>query len=511
MMLSVFAPAVEVGAKRYNLSDNGIWSYQTGITPEVFSSNQEPCGIEEYLVEVNPSLELTDSAKAAIERLQTKTNQLIDQIAEKAGIARDIIEDAVNKAIAGILSGAGNLDVAIDDLLTNTLPGVIEDVVYRLSLPSATREATNAFNAQEAGFLTQATQDAATWQAAVDAYEAPGGIVSQITTATNSFNNVLSGNATLRGIFSALNVPDPVTNDWMIDNISRVSGVIGDVNCNMFILLGSSTVSACNTIKSDVKTISDNLSEYQAYKNLLANQPADPAAWALEQTLSNTPGCDITMTKEACIAAVANKKAQDQADAMVIAYQLALPTIKSYVPSVQDAVQNAIDEIATALGIAKDEANTILQMILGYDPKTPIDLSLSTFVEGQRIGGDFDRNLTISELVDLLMGRTTLDSYTVSIPADAFGDDNTVTLNNRIGLRLGHTFVLLGQSENTITRVCKADPQISPVITNEDLTVPATGIENAGTSDSLSALVALLSVLLLGSVGIVRARSGSKL
>lgn len=494
VLLGTVLPAATVGAQQYNLSNSGVWEYKT----EIFSDNRQLCGIEEYLVTVNPSLELTESAQLAINRLQAKVDELIDTIARITNIKKEIISEKIIPAIGDILiSKAGDIDAAIEDFLTNDLPGIVKNLMSSLYMQDAISEAEKQYQ----DLFDKATQDQQTWQDKVDDYEAPGGVVSQVTAATNSFNTIINNNTYVRGLFALLNVPDPVTNEWMIKNVSSVANIINGVDCSNWLVSLAGATAACNTVKTEVKTISDNLSDYQDYKDLLADPATDPEAWAI-----NKMGCDSSFSSEQCILSVAEENANNKAANQVDTYLIPILS-RVNITIFQDIARNAINEIAKCFDITTEKAGELLGAIFGwlYNKDTRVDLTYSTFINRQRVGGERVYNLSLREIVQLLTGEMELDSYTISIPASAFDEDGNVILNNRIGLRFGrHNFALLGRNVVTVAKICRTETPISPIV-DDEISTPITGVKSVKkTNDNSLILVGLFSVVLLASVGVIR-------
>lgn len=268
---SVATPLMASAATR-----SDVFDYSTVITeqnmsyivvdPDVTLSAESLAVIADInarLAEIEGQLD-ADAAvlEANIKAVIAKLDQAIEQLKDLAKDAKTQAEAALQQALVEIRA------VLVD---------YVESAVYA-------REYNPGVKAQAySDALAKAQQDQSDWQAAVDAYEASGGVVDKIAAAVTSFNTILDGNSTVRGLFSALGLPDPVTNEWMIANITSVASTINKVNCSSGLVALLGATAACNSVKAEVATISSNLSDYQLYKDLLANPPADPVAYATEE------------------------------------------------------------------------------------------------------------------------------------------------------------------------------------------------------------------------------------
>ncbi|MDR0591619.1 MAG: hypothetical protein LBG75_03670 [Candidatus Nomurabacteria bacterium] len=493
MVIGAFAPVANASALDISLADSGIWNYTTGAN----SGLPAACDIATYTAMINPDLRLTSSAKSALAQLQRRADRLIDQISIRSGIARNIIEQYVNQMIAATVAGASNVEAAIDQLLAETratLVQTVENIAYvREYDPSVS---TNAYAAAYA----KATQDASDWQAEVDAYEAPGGVVDQIrqaaTAADDAYNGI--GNTTVKNaIASALGIPaGGISADWIISNATSLNGTLGSLNCNLFALVGLS--GTCNGIKSSIQVVLGNLSDYQDYKDLLANPPTDPAAYAAQKA------SEADATEQARARAVA----QTEATMAGLVFDQAINSIKGLIQNTINSIEQYINnvvipELKSLLSITEAEARALLAAMLGLtNTATPVNLEFTTTLsDGTVVGTGVVRSLTIRDLVDTLLGRKDLGSYVVTLSASNF-NGGSAYLSHTVKLTLGAHTIKLGASGgivNSQAGTCAGS-----------LKSPITGFGGATTYDNSTSIAPKLVVAPVISVTLVAGAVGAR-
>ncbi|MDR1300712.1 MAG: hypothetical protein LBK50_03325 [Candidatus Nomurabacteria bacterium] len=399
-----------------------------------------------YRVELNPEVLTTDAydklvgdINTALGDLKNEINGRADQV--KVAVAAAIvkfkdIETQLNQLASDIEQ---RVNQAIDEVIAQLRAELVELVrtaVYNSEYDSSVK--TNAYN----DAFAKATQDAATWQAEVDAYEAPGGIIDQIdqaaTAANNAYNNLpnynIPGVGSIKDIVkNILGITDAgITSDWIIGNATSLGSSIGSVNCT--IIPFSGVRQSCDSVKTQIQSVLNNLNEYNTYKDLLANPPADPAAYATEKANEADKN--------------EQKRAQDVADGDAWVFGLlfdqTIDQIKDRIDDLRDEVKAYIDEYITkakayiADAIAEIEAyagkvaewaDQTWDKILTLD--SGLTLTATTTHAATGVTGSLTESYTIGDVVDAINGnhKSLFDNnYALTLPASIFDGVNNCTL-----------------------------------------------------------------------------------
>jgi len=373
------------------------------------------------VIVVDPSVELSAEALQLINEINAQLTQVRAQLDAGAKLLQAEVDAAITRLnqvidqLKVIANGAADqAEVLLQQALTEVkdmLVNLVEQAVYAQEYnPGIYSQAYN-----EA--LARAQQDQTDWQAAVDAYEAPGGIVDQINTAVNNFDTLLSPALRSALALAGITLPNPITTDWVIGGGASVLNSISS-SCGLIPL--PTLVSACSNLMVPVNTITNNLSEYLAYKALLADPTVDPVTYA------------TTAAEQADAAERARARfiAQTAAAAAGLIFDQTIISIETLIAQAKTEVQVAIidfaGQVTAKLNEIKDEINAYLS-----DALTKMDAlyqgllnqkSGLTLVSTTKIGSSTGSNSRELTWRDILQGNFDIDAYEVQINLAEFPD-----------------------------------------------------------------------------------------
>lgn len=413
LVATLVATQVAMPVSAYAAAQRGVFNYNVALVENRNS-----------VVVVDPSIELSAEAQQLINEINAQLAQVRAQLDAGANLLKAEVDTAIarlNQVIDQLsLVANGTVDqaeVLLQQALTEVkdmLVNLVEQAVYAQEYnPGVYNQAYN-----EA--LTRAQQNQADWQAAVDAYEAPGGIVDQINAAVNNFNTLLSPALRSALALAGITLPNPITTDWVIGGGASVLNSISS-SCGLISL--PTLASACNGLMVPVNNITNNLSEYLAYKALLADPTVDPVTYATA----------AAEQADAAEQARARFIAQAAAAAAGLIFDQTITSIEALIAQAKTGVQTAITDFAEQVKAQLIEIKTEINAYLS-DALTKMDAlyqgllnqkSGLTLVSTTKIGSSTGSNSRELTWRDILQGNFDIDAYEVQINLAEFPDCKT--------------------------------------------------------------------------------------
>jgi ElaB/YqjD/DUF883 family membrane-anchored ribosome-binding protein len=316
---------------------------------------------DQYTVVVDPEIQISEALKQEIADLQAQLDTVKDQVNAQVDTIKAELENAVgrlNDALEQLKELAGDdakaqAEAALATVLAQVRQALVDYVTT--SIYANEYDPTVKTTAYGKAF-TQASQTETEWLTEKGIAEGPGGVLERIDDAVVQANTAISDipdGPAKTYVMGQLGIPaGGMTKEWAIANATSVSGTLNSL-CSNPMVAYAGLATQCNDIKAAVQDIADDLTAYQNYSDLLANPPADPAAWAAQK--ANQADADEM------------NRAQGVADATGLAAGDAFDqAVQNLQPLIEQSVDQAKAKIQELIGQVKAELEAAKQKLQGY-------------------------------------------------------------------------------------------------------------------------------------------------